>query len=326
MLDNIKNRLRAQFEGLDAWFFPHPALWGLLALFAVIQLIWQANSGLHFDYGTSWKANLFACWLLFLGVRFQARSPVIGAISFTFAFMLLIGPVLRTLTYLGTAAGFPLIDPWIARFDQMVGFDWVAHVAWVNSYPSVVFLLDYIYMSIVGAMLGALAILLVMGRFDRIRELVILNSTLTLLGVLFCTFLPAIGAYAWYAPDALLISNIPETAGRYHLEHFTSLRDGSLTSIETSKTIGIITFPSFHTVVPVLLVWSLRQTPWFWPGLPLGLIMVASTLSIGGHHLGDVMASFVLCAVAVALYHKYLGLSLPNKIKLSPQPMQSLGS
>jgi hypothetical protein len=103
-----------------------------------------------------------------------------------------------------------------------------------------------------------------------------------------------------------LVGNILSSAGRYHLEHFNGLRSGDLLSFSYAETKGIITFPSFHTIVPVLLLWSVRKTWAFWPAFPVSLIMIFSTLSIGGHHLADIVASITLCAISIWLYAQYV--------------------
>jgi hypothetical protein len=302
----IKRLAKPHSPNLNAWFFPHPGLWIAMLVFALIHPVWLASSSLQIDYEDTWVVTLFGGWLLFLGVRYQEKFSVVGALAFTGAYLLLIGQILRSMTYLGTAAGYPLIDTYLGAFDKALGFDWLAHVAWVNATPWAIVLLSEVYMSILSAMMVALGLLVVMRRFDRIRELLLINGSLGLLGVVFCTFLPAIGAYAYYSPAAELIGNIPSLAGRYHLEHFNGLRSGDLLSFTYAETKGIITFPSFHTIVPVLLLWSVRKTWAFWPAFPVSAIMILSTISIGGHHLADIVASITLCAVSIWLYAQYV--------------------
>lgn len=300
--DYFKQLAKPHSPNLNAWFFPHPGLWIVMMVFALIHPIWLTYSSVKIDYEDAWMVTLFGCWLLFIGVRYQEKSPIVGALAFTGAYLLLIGQILRTMTYMGTAAGYPLIDTYLSAFDKAAGFDWIAHVAWVNANPWAIVVLNKVYMSILSAMMVAIGMLVVMRRFDRLREVLLINGSLSLLGVVFCTFLPAIGAYAYYSPAADLVGNIPSAAGRYHLEHFNGLRSGALLSFNYGETKGIITFPSFHTIVPVLLLWSLRRTWAFWPALPISAIMILSTISIGGHHLADVVASIILCIISISLY------------------------
>jgi len=302
----IKRLAKPHSPNLNAWFFPHPGLWIAMFVFALIHFLWSASSSIQIDYQDTWMTTLLGGWLLFLGVRYQEKFSIVGAVAFTGAYLLLIGQILRSMTYMGTAAGYPLIDAHLSAIDKALGFDWLAHIAWVNATPWAIVLLNEVYMSILSAMTVVLGLLVTMRRFDRIRELLLINGSLGLLGIVFCTFLPAIGAYAYYSPAVELVGNIPSSAGRYHLEHFNGLRSGDLLSFTFGETKGIITFPSFHTIVPVLLLWSVRRTWAFWPALPVSAIMILSTLSIGGHHLADIVASITLCAISMWLYAQYV--------------------
>ncbi len=306
VLNYMKRLVKPHSPDLDAWFFPHPGLWIAMFVFALVHPLWLASSSIQIDYQDTWMTTLFGGWLLFLGVRYQDRFSVVGALAFTGAYLLLIGQILRSMTYMGTAAGYPLIDAYLTAFDKALGFDWLAHVAWVNANPGAITLLNGVYTSILSAMMVVLGLLVVMRRFDRIRELLLINGALGLLGIVFCTFLPAVGAYAYYSPAVELVGNIPSAAGRYHLEHFNGVRSGELLSFTYRETIGIITFPSFHTIVPVLLLWSLRRTWAFWPAFPVSVIMIVSTISIGGHHLADIIAGIALCIISIWLYAKHV--------------------
>jgi hypothetical protein len=305
-LHYIKRLTKPHSPKLNAWFFPHPGLWIAMFVFALVHPLWLASSSIQINYQDTWMTTLFGGWLLFLGVRYQEKFSVIGALAFTGAYLLLIGQILRSMTYLGTAAGYPLIDTYLSAFDKAVGFDWLAHVAWVNATPWAIILFNEVYMSILSAMMIVLGVLVLMRRFDRIRELLLVNGSLGLLGIVFCTFLPAIGAYAYYSPAVELIGNIPSSAGRYHLEHFNGVRSGDLLSFTFGETIGIITFPSFHTIIPVLLLWSLRRTWAIWPALPVSVIMIVSTISIGGHYLADIVAGIALCTISIWLNAQYV--------------------
>lgn len=287
-------------------FFPHFSLWIGMAVSCIVMIGWLAVSSISIDFGTAWQLWLMAGWMIFLALRYGKAKPVIGALCWTGAYVLAMSQILRPMTYLATGAGFPLIDAQLAAFDASIGFDWNAHVAWVNASPWLVTVLYETYMLILNSMFALLALLLATRRWDRIGELIWCMGMLSLASIPFCLLTPAIGAYAWYQPAAQIIANIPADAGRYHLEQFTALRDGSQTYFDLAQTNGIVTFPSFHTIVPVLGAWALRRTWAFWPVTAGALLMVLSTLAIGGHHLADVLAGIALCALAIWVYHRLI--------------------
>jgi membrane-associated phospholipid phosphatase len=54
---------------------------------------------------------------------------------------------------------------------------------------------------------------------------------------------------------------------------------------------GIVSFPSYHAAVAILLTAALRRHRWLFPAAcVLNGLMLVSTLSTGGHYLVDVLA------------------------------------
>lgn len=62
---------------------------------------------------------------------------------------------------------------------------------------------------------------------------------------------------------------------------------------------GMVTFPSFHTVLALLVPFALRGYRWvFWPAVTLNAVVLVGTLTEGGHYLTDVLggASIFVCS------------------------------
>lgn len=72
----------------------------------------------------------------------------------------------------------------------------MANVTWVTANPWAIVLLNKVYTSALSAMMAVLGMEVVMRNFDRLREALLINSSLKLPGVVLCTFPAAIGAYA----------------------------------------------------------------------------------------------------------------------------------
>jgi membrane-associated phospholipid phosphatase len=86
---------------------------------------------------------------------------------------------------------------------------------------------------------------------------------------------------------------------------FTMLRNGSLTVIDLSELQGVVSFPSFHTVLGVITTYALRDTLWLMiPVLLINGTMIVSTMPIGGHHLVDVLAGAGLTVGAMLLLRR----------------------
>jgi len=80
------------------------------------------------------------------------------------------------------------------------------------------------------------------------------------------------------------------------------LRDGSFRTLEVGNLLGIITFPSFHTAISLVLVWVARGIAWlFWPSLIVGIGVLVSIPSEGGHYFVDVVAGALVTVAAIGL-------------------------
>ena len=81
--------------------------------------------------------------------------------------------------------------------------------------------------------------------------------------------------------------------------HFDQLATASVVTWRTSE--GIITMPSVHTAVAILLIAGFWKTPLALPITILNLLMIASTLPVGRHYVVDLLAGGLLAILAIAL-------------------------
>jgi membrane-associated phospholipid phosphatase len=66
--------------------------------------------------------------------------------------------------------------------------------------------------------------------------------------------------------------------------------------------LGIIQFPSYHTVQTVMAAWATWHMRWIGPAnvLLTGAVLV-TTLPIGGHHLMDIVGGALVSALCLAI-------------------------
>jgi membrane-associated phospholipid phosphatase len=114
---------------------------------------------------------------------------------------------------------------------------------------------------------------------------------------------PAAGAFAYFKPGPELYGNFGAADAMWpFFKAFAALRDGSLSMIDMSAAQGIVSFPSFHTVLGIITAYALRGTRWlFVPILLLNAVMIVSTLPVGGHHLADVIAGAAIGCGAILI-------------------------
>ena len=196
--------------------------------------------------------------------------------------------VLTPLTYLAAASGYPLIDSASTKLDAILfGFDWDVEANWVANHPALDWLLQQAYFSLYYQ--GALVFLIgsVSHPGDRNGEIIWQFCISLVLTCAIFVFTPAVGHVAH--------------AGAGWLKTLMMIRSGEWNSLDFSHIEGIICFPSFHTTLAILLVYAVRHHLWALAVLvPLNMLLIVATLSVGGHYLVDLPAGAAVAVVSIA--------------------------
>jgi PAP2 superfamily len=191
--------------------------------------------------------------------------------------------VLLPLTYLAAIPAFPLLDDNLASLDTLLfGSDWDTTARWVSERAALERLLEWVYYSFS----YQAAIVLLIGSIthpsDRNGDFIWSFVIAAMLTSAVFVFTPALGKVGHLS----------------YVEALTAIRGGHWNVLDYSSPQGIISFPSFHTSVGILFVYTARRHLWALAVLiPLNLLLIAAALPIGGHYLVDLPAG---AAVAVA--------------------------
>jgi len=242
----------------------------------------------------------FGVWQFY---RLKRPDPGISALAESATFLLVIMPPLAVINYATTMAARPLLDETFARMDALMGFDWMAHLAWVKAWPGLGTMLTLAYSSSIVQLLMATIILAYCRRMRDLREFIVLFVLTLTVTLLLSAIFPASGAYVYFAPPADMAVGFDPRNGIWHLAQFNGLRDGTMTTLDLTHTEGLVTFPSFHTILAILTMWSVREVRYVAiPVALLNVLVVLSTLSIGGHHLVDVVAGALIAVTGIVAF------------------------
>jgi membrane-associated phospholipid phosphatase len=163
----------------------------------------------------------------------------------------------------------PLFDGALTTADRMLGFDWNAWTAAIQRDPIIARALAASYDAMLPELVGAVLYL------GFCKEARLLLTSLILAGlftVCISGLVPAIGH----------LPNAP------HVPALLALRSGHMLD---GLPQGLVSFPSYHAAVAILLTIAFRQRAWLFPAAcVLNGLMVISTISSGGHYLVDVLA------------------------------------
>lgn len=281
--------------------FPSVTLWAGLGAIVAADLVLLAMSGFRV-VGTATPAILAVCaaavalgWL-YATVRPDER---LAALAFGAAYIIGYTFAAAVLNYVTTSAGLPLLDAQFARADAVLGLDWMAVLELCNAWPLLGKVLQFSYATSMMQIAGVLVLLTATRQLPRLADYLALFTATSLVIIALSAIFPAAGAYVLHDPPAAL-RNLGHDAGLWHLQHFEALRSGSMRVIDPSMVEGLITFPSFHTALAVITVWALWSTRYVrLPALVLNLLVIASTVPVGGHYFVDVIAGAAVAAVAI---------------------------
>ncbi|WP_244095796.1 phosphatase PAP2 family protein [Rhodoferax ferrireducens] len=241
-----------------------------------------------------------------LRIRVTARAAVLLIVFMASA---------ATLSYLVTSTNAPLVDAPLAAWDRALGFDWLALHGWLQSHPPAQTTLHIAYQSGLIQLAFVILFLGFSARPAQLDEFMRLFIVATVLTILMSGPFPAAGAWKHHA-----------LAGPFDLSslsHFELLRDGRMRDIPLRDMQGLISIPSLHTVMAVLLVYAMRGT-----GILLSVFIVVNVAMLvsipvdGGHYLVDVIAGAAMAFGLIALErrqstrpHAVANTTLPTTLK-----------
>lgn len=275
------------------------AAWWLLATMFAACLAAAWGLGFRVDV---WRALPAALGVALLAVgalvgrrRAQLRLAA-GATAFLqMTLFTLIGVVFA---YSLAARSGALWDARLAAADRALGFDWPAVFAAADRAPVALWIGGVAYHSLTLQMVTCIVAMSACSQFDRLRVAVTAAILAGFVTILVSLWTPAMG-------------NVFDPAGFRRLwpsiawleqAMIAGLRDGTWRTLDLTQLMGIVSFPSYHATLPVILSWAQRNTPGWRFVAPVwaGVTIVATPL-FGGHYGVDVLAGLALASAALAV-------------------------
>lgn len=256
-------------------------------------------------------------WVSLLGIARQVRARWprgaaviggLGALCEGVVLVIVMNAGMRILDYLSKGTSLPLADDWLARADGALGFDWLAYFDFVRSHPALHRPMVVAYFELNTAIAILILGLAVTGQHRRVRAFAEAAILCLALGLVGGALFPAIGAAAHWIPDHAdpqRHAGFAQMPGVVFVEPILALRQLDRPMlVGTAKLMGLVSMPSVHTALGVLMIGVARRTWLFWPTLAYGAVMVAATPIWGGHYLFDLIAGATMAVGALALIEK----------------------
>lgn len=202
---------------------------------------------------------------------------------------------------LGLGLGMPLADGLLARGDASLGFDVGRVTAFVAARPPLGDLLHTIYnLSGLGCVLVVLWPLL---RGDRaatwrgVTTLVVAMQLTALVSIV----VPAQGAIVSLDLAGLQGHGLPPGAGIYFAADFARFHGATGLDVGLGDLNGVVCFPSYHTVMALVIAQGLTRTRLAWPAVGWGAVTIVSTIPMGGHWMTDLAGGLAVWLTASML-------------------------
>jgi membrane-associated phospholipid phosphatase len=284
--------------------------WALVAVVAGFELMAVAFSGFTLAL-TSYAAPTGTCFMLLVAAHYyrgRRDDPNIASALECTAQVIAFAAVAAPLSYVAASVALPLQDAAFDRIDRALGFDWKALLAVMERWPAFHTGMRVIYLSLTLQMTATVLLLGFTGRLAWLRVYTLAFIFAALVTIAISALLPAEGVWLHYGLKEADSAIMPVSSSSWPA--FLGLRDGTFRQLMAIGSEGIITFPSLHAALAVILIaafWPVRAARW--PSAIINSLMVAATPIDGSHYLLDVLAGVgvaVLCLVAAyALVARY---------------------
>lgn len=288
-----------------------PLLLALLAILAAIAFTLPTALDRVVRWG-DFLPGVMVC-LALMGIGLYARlrlaamrlsAATIGAALFM-GFSTLLTVVIFSLFPLRN----PVIDPWLIATDARLGYHWAGFVMALADYPRVGQLLAHVYNAAVPMMLAVVMLLGAVGRIEALHRMLLVSLSSLIIAVAVWWCFPSVGPSAYQTIPAEVAQSINLVFSAEAGALLRHLLETGPAVIGRDTVVGVVAFPSYHTVMACIVVWFTRGTFAFPLALLAGLAMLPAILSHGGHNLVDVLGGFALFGATAVL----AGRCLPDR-------------
>ena len=261
---------------------------GLSALVTLISLVflWQTDTSVDLD--SCLVPIVSAVFLFAIAFLYRHRDRSIFEIAMTIGWATVITNVSILPMFLIGRLRPPFQDDTLAALDRWIGIEVPDILALEARFPLSYHFVSSCYGLLLPLIVCSLVIAIVSGKGLRIREFLCgLFVTATIGFVLFYLY-PAAGWFERYAiaprPDQVV-----------YIEMIANVWSQESFEIDMRYGAGLVYFPSFHTILPILCLFCLRAIPWaLLFAVPLSILIVLSTMTTGSHYPCDIYAGVVV--------------------------------
>ncbi|WP_246166519.1 phosphatase PAP2 family protein [Sphingomonas sinipercae] len=265
----------------------------------VIALLMVGVSDLRLDLSGSWALLIVLATFLLVGrwSYVRGRARLLGDGINAFALLLLATSFSGMISLLGLHQHFELVDTALLQLDKAIGIDDLAVLRFLAGLPTgLIDLLARAYNDTTLLMLLSMAALTLVGdRRELWRAMFCFTGSLPTVCLLSIAT-PAKGVGVWASAE--LLKSFPGRPATYFWQTFDTFYAGDVEAIRLDSLGAVVSFPSFHTVMGLIVLTMWRQYRWVRPLAGLWFaVMLVGTIPFGGHYFVDLIAGALVWAL-----------------------------
>jgi membrane-associated phospholipid phosphatase len=217
----------------------------------------------------------------------------------------LLGLTWGTLTvlaqYPAIAWGRPLVDGPLFQIDSALGLSVPALMAWTSSHHWATVLFGFAYQTFRWQLIGVITITGLARDRAALWEFLWHYQIVYVVAIVCCAL--------WPASEPWAILQRPGLADGENVRavmQIVTLHDGTLRMMDQGTPAGLVSFPSCHVAIAVLVCWALRRRSALlqFAVFVLNTLMIASTLYLGLHYGADVLGGAALATLSILTYQQ----------------------
>jgi len=289
-------------------------IWTVIAAVAALDLLAAAFDGFRLAM-TSFAAPGGTAFVLVIAARYygiRRRDPHVASALESTAHVVAFAAVAAPLSYVAASAALPLQDAAFDSLDRAIRFDWNGLLAIFERFPDLHRFMRAIYLSLTVQMTAVVLLLGFSGRLAWLRVYTFAFIIAALVTIAVSAVMPAQGVWLHYGLQSADPALLPVSHTSWPV--FLGLRDGSYRLLMATGAEGVITFPSLHAALAVILIAALWPVPVArWLGGGVNVLMLAATPIDGSHYLIDILAG-----IAIAIVSLYAARALVARLAAHP--------
>ena len=192
-----------------------------------------------------------------------------------------------------------LCDAFLAKIDARMGIEVPDVLKVMGQLPRLHHFLGVCYDTLIFLVTLAIMVPPMCGKMRVAKEYAIATLVAAMISIPLFAFCQAVGPWVVYQYP-------PDADQEIYVKTLLTLKSSDWFMLDFSYRYGLITFPSFHTVLAVLTALALWSIPYVrWPAAGLAGLIVISTVTTGWHYIADVVGGVILALGAYAAAKGY---------------------